>query len=125
MGGRGASGGIESKIANRPILDTKTKNQIQKELKEIYPQARVTATTSSVGSGFTESENGKMKTITVDMGTQYISDSETRFERQTRAFEILEKYNRKYKFDYFVDKKKYRSNGKNFKNISKSVWELF
>ena len=113
------------KIEERPVLDVATKNKIQKEIKQIYDGAKVKMSTINTGSGFAESVNGKMKVLSVDMGTRYGISADERDKRLSQAFSILEKYNREYKFDYTVDKKKYKSDNTNFVNNRNSIFELF
>lgn len=115
----------------RTILNTKIKNEIEKEIKKINPNAKVTMNTTNVGEGFLEAEKGKMKCLYVDIGTRYIptgADNEENNKERKRllceAFAILEKYNKNYKFDYMVDKKKFKSDGTNFHCINKSVLEI-
>lgn len=114
---------VISKIENRSIIGVKEKNAIIKELKLIYPLATVTMTSVNVGSWFYEASNGKMKILSVDMGTRY--NANNRNQILTSAFKVLEKYNLDFKFDYIVDKKKYRSDGSNFENSRNSIYNLY
>lgn len=120
---------IINKINNRPVADVKVKNAISKELKQIAPSAKVSMTTINAGDGITEAENGKLKIITADMGTRYMSyNAENKDMIDTmlsKSFAIFEKYNKEYKFEYRVDKKLYRSDNTNFRDHNGIVYELY
>jgi len=119
------SSDIETIIQNRPVLDVKVKNQIEKEMKEITGYAEVTMHTHNTGAGFAESVNGKQKFLRVSVKVDQDATSKEQRKAERDAFAILEKYNKKYKFDYQVNKKKYKSDGTDFKIGYKSVYELF
>lgn len=132
MGGRGASSTEYS--ANRQSIDTKIYNKLKKEISEelrknnLYPEFKKTQV--NVGDGFSEadydenSSNGKQTLVVIDTGLRYgttftlngqkynsafTSDNDKVVKVQQKVFKILEKYNKKYKFDYNVDKKAFRS----------------
>lgn len=120
-GAKDGGSSVEKMIESRPVADVKVKNAIAKELKELYPLAKVSMTSINTNDSIPEADNGKMVYITADMGTRYQAD----LDLLKKAFVIMEKYNKQYRFNYMIDKKKFKSDGSNFKDNSKSVYELF
>lgn len=120
---------IIKQMQDRPVLTTKAKNQIEKEMKEIYPFATVKIGTSNVGRNCFDAEyatpastNGKQKFISVNLG----SENDQKFDdRLAQGFKVLEKYNKQYKFDYQINKKCYKSDKTKFIDGVPKVLQLY